>query len=591
LFEVTLRVKNWRQSGKGRTSPGLLDLKLPVWTPGSYLVREYAKHLQDFSAQTETGQSLTWRKLSKNHWQVVLPTTEAGLEANPEAGLEAESITLHYRVYGNELSVRTNHLDQTHGYINPAALCLYLPGLERQPITVTVIPPNPTWQVTTPLPRVSGKANTFLAQDYDTLVDSPIEMGSHRCHEFTVLGKPHQLAIWGEGNVDPQRLLADMSKLIEIEAELFGGLPYDRYLFLLHLSSQGNGGLEHKYCCSLNYPRWGFRSEEKYNRFLNLVAHEFFHLWNVKRIRPQGLEVFDYGAENYTPCLWFSEGTTSYYDQIFPLRAQLYDPQWFLKLVSESITQLQTTPGRSVQPLSESSFDAWIKLYRPDANRRNAQISYYLKGELVSLLLDLLIRQRHPGKRSLDDVIRQMWQRFGQPEIGFTPEQLKAVIESVAETDLTDFFARYINGTEELPFNPYLHPFGLELRAEVSPSDPPYLGIELKAEPGLPLIQCVETDSPAQKAGLAPGDELLALDGFRVSGAEWSDRLQNYHPGDQVLITVFHQDELRTCPVRLAQPMPLRYQVSLQPELTAAQRFNLQAWLGQEAIGNPRCNP
>lgn len=561
LFEVTLTVQHWRRPQ--------LDLKLPVWTPGSYLVREYAKHLQDFSAQTEVGQPLEWVKLSKNHWQVSTPETEL--------------VKIQYRIYAHELSVRTNHLDQTHGYFNPAALCFYLPDFEKQPLTLSVVPPHDTWQVTTPLPEVAGKTNTFLAQDFDTLVDSPFEIGLHRCYEFDALDKTHQWAIWGEGNVDPDRLIADTQKLIQVEADLFGGLPYDRYLFLLHLSSQGNGGLEHKFCCSLNYPRFGFRSEEKYNRFLNLVAHEFFHLWNVKRIRPQALEVFDYEAENYTPSLWFSEGTTSYYDQLFPLRAKLYDAKWYLKLVSESITRFQSTPGRRVQPVSESSFDAWIKLYRPDANSRNAQVSYYLKGELISLMLDLLIRQRHPGQRSLDDVMRQMWEQFGQPEIGFTPAQLQAVIESVADADLSDFFARYIDGTEELPFNTFLHPFGLELKAEVSPEDPPYLGVGLKSEAGITRLQAVDADSPAQRAGLTAGDELLAIDGFRVAAEQWSDRLQNYKPGDQVMIWVFHQDELRSCRVCLAEPIPNRYQVVLQAELTDTQKRNLEHWLGDIA--------
>jgi predicted metalloprotease with PDZ domain len=561
LFEVKLTIQDWQQSS--------LDLKLPVWTPGSYLVREYAKHLQDFSAQTLSGQPLAWTKQSKNHWQVA---TSMG-----------ESVQISYRVYANELSVRTNHLDQTHAYFNPAALCLYIPGGEAQAIAVTINPPDQAWQVTTPLPLLDGQPNTFLAQDFDTLIDSPFEIGCHAVYDFTVLGKPHQLAVWGEGNLDPQRIIADTQKLIEVEADLFGGLPYDRYLFLLHLSSQGNGGLEHKTCCSLNYPRFGFRSEEKYNRFLTLVAHEFFHLWNVKRIRPQALEAFDYAAENYTPSLWFSEGTTSYYDQIFPLRAKLFDPKWYLKLVSESITRLQTTPGRRVQPASESSFDAWIKLYRPDANSRNAQISYYLKGELVSMLLDLLIRQRPGGAKSLDDVMRQMWQQFGQPEIGFSPAQLKAVIESVAETDLSDFFARYVDGTEELPFDEFLHPFGLELEAEVGPDYPPYLGMNVKTDRGITLVQSIDANSPAEQAGLNVGDEVLAIANFRVTADQWSDRLKNHQPGDRLDLTVFHQDQLRTCTLQLVQPLPSRYQIHLRSELTNQQQANLDGWLGEGA--------
>jgi len=559
LFEVELHLKDWQLEQ--------LDLRLPVWTPGSYLVREYAKHLQSFSAQRLTGQSLIWRKISKNHWQV------------ETAGIT--ELTIRYRIFANELTVRTNHLDATHGYFNPGAVFFYLPGFEDCEIRVTILPPQPQWRVATPLPAVPGQVNTFQAADFDTLVDSPFEVGTHSVYEFEVLGKLHQLAVWGQGNAEPERLIQDTQKVIEAEAELFGGLPYDRYLFLLHLSNQGFGGLEHKYACSLNYPRFGFRTEDKYNRFISLVAHEFFHLWNVKRIRPQALEVFDYDCENYTPSLWFSEGTTSYYDWIIPLRAGICDAAYCLKQLEESITRLQTTPGRHVQPLSESSFDAWIKLYRPDANSGNSQISYYLKGEMVSLLLDLLIRQRQQNARSLDDVMRQMWQQFGRSETGFSPEQLQAVIESVAEINLENFFQRYIHGTEELPFNEYLAPFGLELCAQVPKDSPPYIGCNLKPDNDSATVKFVEANSPAQSAGIDPGDELLAINGFRVSAEQLQVRLKDYRPGDKIELTFFHQDELRTCSVTLAEPPTLQYKLLPVEHPSAAQQRNFQAWLGE----------
>lgn len=558
LFAVTLHLQAWDAE--------LLDLKFPVWTPGSYLVREYAKHLQDFSAQSESGEPLSWQKQNKHHWQV------------KTQGIQVLSVT--YRIYANELTVRTNHLDRTHGYFNPAATLFYLPGYEQTPLLISVSPPHEQWQVTTPLPPVAGEPNTFMAADFDTLVDSPFEIGDHARYDFEVLGKPHQWAIWGQGNADPAQIIQDTEKIIRTEAELFGGLPYDRYLFLLHLSSQGYGGLEHKQACSLNYPRFGFRDPEKYKRFLNLVAHEFFHLWNIKRIRPKALETFDYEKENYTPSLWFSEGTTSFYDQVIPLRAGLYDVKHYLKLVSEAITRLQTTPGRQVQALSESSFDAWIKLYRPDANSGNAQISYYLKGEVVSFLLDLLIRNQHQNQRSLDDVMRQMWQQFGRSETGFTPEQLQAVIETVAEVDLGAFFHQYIKGTAELPFNEYLAPFGLHLVPTAKATDVPYLGFTTKVEKGSTLVKFVAAHTPAQQAGLDAGDQLLALDGFRVSAEQLPERLKDYHPGDTIQLTVFHQDELQTHSLKLVNPPPDCY--SLEPVETPStkQQEQFSNWLG-----------
>jgi predicted metalloprotease with PDZ domain len=554
LFEVTLHLVGYPFS--------ILDLKLPVWTPGSYLVREYAKHLQGFTAFSNN-KPLNWRKISKNHWQV---------ETN-----NVSEVTIKYRIFANELTVRTNHLDSTHGYFNGAALFFRLPKFDKQPIFVTIVTPRSEWQVTTALPPVPGQANTFCALDFDTLVDSPFEIGSHQLYHFQVLDKPHELAIWGRGNCQVQQMIADISKIIEVEAQMFGGLPYERYVFLVHLFAQAYGGLEHKNSCSLIYQRFGFRDREKYDRFMQLVAHEFFHLWNVKRIRPKELEVFDYDQENYTSCLWFCEGTTSYYDLLIPLRAGIYDVKSFLNNWGKEITRYLTTPGRKVQPLSESSFDAWIKLYRQDANSGNSQISYYLKGEMVSLLLDLLIRSRHNNKRSLDDVMLQMWHKFGKNEIGYTSEQLQEVIASVAGVDLSDFFKRYIDGTEELPFNQYLEPFGLQLVAQTETE--PYLGVRVGSENGRDIIKFVEADSPAQLAGIDPGDELLAIDGIKVTANQLSDRLKDYQPQDIIQIAVFHQDELRIYPVTLASPPASKYHVQPVVNPSATQKQNFDRWL------------
>ncbi|MDY6938153.1 MAG: M61 family metallopeptidase [Cyanobacteriota bacterium] len=554
LFEVTLHVKGWQGD--------VLDLKLPVWTPGSYLVREYAKHLQDFQAATVDGKSLTWKKASKNHWQ---------LETDG-----ASEIEVRYRIFASELTVRTNHLDSTHGYFNGAALFFFVPGFDRLPIDVTIVPPQPDWQIATTLPEIAP--HRFQSADFDTLVDSPFEIGTHAKYEFASCGKPHEFVVWGQGNLDVEKAIADTDRIIQVEAELFGSLPYDRYLFLLHLSASGFGGLEHKDSCSLNYPRLGFRQPDKYNRFMQLVAHEFFHLWNVKRIRPKALETFDYERENYTQSLWFCEGVTSYYDTVIPYRAKIYDVKAFLKILSQEITRFLTIPGRHVQPLSESSWDAWIKLYRRDANSDNCQISYYLKGEMLAFLLELKIRQQTENKSSLDDVMQQMWQKFGKDEIGFTPAQLQDVFESVAGISLDDFFRRYLHGTEELPLAEYLAPFGLELkddRAEQSP----FFGLKVTAQKEGSIVQFVEIGSPAQNAGIEPGDELLAIDGLRVRADDLNDRLKDYQSGETIDMSFFHQDELRTVSVALEEPRPTRYKLVAFDRPTPEQAKNFEGWL------------
>ena len=559
LFEVTLQVSNWR-------SPSL-DLKMPVWTPGSYLVREYARHLQDFTATDSQGKSLSYQKLGKNYWQI--------------ATADSSEINVSYRIYANELTVRTNHLDATHGYFNGAAVFFLIPGLEKQPIKVEIIPPHSDWHVTTTLPKLEGQINTFIAQDFDTLVDTPVEIGTQQVHEFEVLGKPHALATWGRGNADPQQIIADTTKIIETEAQMFGGLPYEQYLFLLHLSGSGYGGLEHKDCCTLNYPRFAFRDRERYERFIQLVAHEFFHLWNVKRIRPKALETFNYEAESYTTSLWFCEGTTSYYDALIPLRAGIYDRQTCLKNLSKDITKYLNTNGRKVQPLGESSYDAWIKLYRRDAYSDNNQISYYLKGQFVSLLIDLAIRAKHNNQRSLDDVMRLMWERFGRKEVGFSETQLRDIIAEVAGSDLNDFFYRYVETTEELPFDDYLDPFGLYLKT-VAESDAPFLGVRVQSDNNREVIQFVATDSPAAIGGINANDELLAIDGVKVDAKSLNERLKDYQPEDTIEVTIFHQDELMTLPVTLGEPQSNRYEIAIKDNLSQVQQENLTGWLGNK---------
>jgi predicted metalloprotease with PDZ domain len=544
-----------------------LELKMAVWTPGSYLVREYSRHIQDFAVRDESGKSLSWKKIAKNHWRI---------DSREVQG----AIVFSYSLYANELTVRTNHLDRTHGYFNGASTFLYIPNKESQPIDVTIVTPEETWSIATTLPEISP--NTFRAADFNTLVDSPFEIGLQSKFEFEVLGKPHEWVIWGKGNVDPNQLITDTRKIIETEAKLFGGLPYDRYLFLLHLSN-GYGGLEHRESCSLIFSRNGFKKRESYEDFLTLVAHEFFHLWNVKRIRPKELETFDYDGENYTPSLWFSEGATSFYDNLIPLRAGLYDARTYLKNLSKTITRFLTTPGRSVQPLSESSFDAWIKLYRPDTNTPNSQMSYYLKGELVTFLIDLAMRRRHENQRSMDDVMRKLWTEFGQAdggEVGFTPGDLKGTIEAVAEFDLTSFFAKYIDGLLELPFKAALADFGLQLESNLGQKMPPIHGARLALENGKTLVKYVASNSPAEKAGLDAGDELVAIDGLRTNPDLITDRLQASQPGDQLEITFFHQDELLQTVLILGEAEASQYTIVPLKDPTEAQQKRFQGWLG-----------
>src|SRR5688572_8588998 len=363
LLEVEMRMK-WAGA------PGKTQLKMPVWTPGSYLVREYARHVQDFTAKDAGGRPLSWQKVSKNTWQI---DTKG-----------AKEIVASYRVYSNELTVRTNELNDEHAFWNNTALLMFPAGQLNAPSTVTVVPYS-GWKVATGLPAVAGAANTFRAANYDILYDSPFEVSNFNEISFDVRGKRHRYVITGEGNYDLKKLAEDTAKIAEEGYKIFGEFPFDDYTFIVNL--RGGGGLEHLNSTALQWNRFGFKPQSRYNGFLALVAHEYFHLWNVKRIRPDALGPFDYENENYTKLLWVAEGVTAYYEGLLLRRAGLISDNDVLSSKASMIEQLQNRPGRFETSLEESSMDAWIKYYRQDENAVNNQISYYDKGEIVAMML------------------------------------------------------------------------------------------------------------------------------------------------------------------------------------------------------------
>ncbi|NTW03047.1 MAG: M61 family metallopeptidase, partial [Oscillochloris sp.] len=345
-----------------------LDLVLPSWTPGSYMIREYARHIQEFVAIGPDGTMLPWRKTAKDSWQI--------------ATGQAAQVLVRYKVYAYELTVRTSYLDASHGYFNPGTLCMYVPGRTNEQLAFQVNVPD-GWRVSTALEPAAGGQWLYVAQDYDELVDSPFECGTQRVLTFTVDEVPHELVIYGYGNEDEARLIADTRRIVEVQRDMFASLPYPHYSFILHLTDGRGGGLEHRNSVSNMVDRWIFQPERSYERYLSLTSHELFHVWNVKRLRPATLGPFDYRSENYTRLLWFVEGVTSYYDELLLVRAGLMKPERYLEKLAEKIVSLQSQPGRYVQSLEQSSFDAWVKFYRPDENTANTSISYYLKGSLV----------------------------------------------------------------------------------------------------------------------------------------------------------------------------------------------------------------
>jgi predicted metalloprotease with PDZ domain len=549
---------------------GDVEAWLPVWTPGSYLVREFARHLEGIEAADEAGRPLPVERLDKHRLRV-------------RAG-GAGRLVLRYRVYANELTVRTSHLDATHGFVSPAGIFLAVRGREGEPHEVRVEAPA-GWRVATAL---EGGPHAFTARDYDELVDSPLELGTHEVATFDALGVPHELAVWGKGNLDLDRLTADTRTIVEALGRLFGGLPYRRYLFVLHLTGKGRGGLEHAGSAVLQLPRLGFADREGYEEALGLVAHEFFHLWNVKRLRPAALVPFDYGREQYTRLLWWFEGVTSYYEQLTLVRAGLLAPTRHLAALGKRLTTLWRTPGAAKLPLEEASLLAWVKLYRPDENSANSGVSYYLKGELVALSLDLLLRR---AGSSLDEALTRIygrWQGVGLPENGVE----RVVAELAGEDAARRFFDRYVRGVEPLELDLDLVGLRLGRRAAQGPEDkggapgkaeegptPGWLGAELASGPRL-AVTSVREGSPAWKAGLTADDELLAEGGCRLDRAGLAKRLEERGPGGTLRLTLFRRDELLEVAVPLA-PAP-EDTAWLEPvaEASPAQRAAFEAWCG-----------
>ncbi|MGH9897276.1 MAG: M61 family metallopeptidase [Pyrinomonadaceae bacterium] len=574
LLEVEMRIT---ATGQAQRLPAPLDLLMPVWTPGSYLVREYARNVQDFAAKdASTGQMLKWHKTNKNRWRI-----DAGATG-------ANGIRVTYRVYANEFSVRTNELNDTHAFWNNAATLMYPDGYLKSPAKLKiVIPPGqPAWRIATGLPLVDGSKDTFAAENFDVLYDSPFEVGKFKELSFTVRGIPHRIVINGQGNYDPQRLQQGIQKIVETESAMFGELAYRNYTFILNLRATGGGGLEHLNSCALIFPRFGFINDDGYRNFFSLVAHEFFHNWNVKRIRPVPLGPFDYSAENYTKLLWVAEGITSYYEDLILVRAGLMQEKDYLSALARAIQSLQETPGRKVMSVEEASFDAWIKFYRPDENAVNSQVSYYSKGSLLGLLLDIEIRRRTNGMKSLDDVMRYLYHEFFKKNRNYTSEDFEsacqAVAGPVAGSSFDDFFQGYVRGREELEFNAAFKFLGLRIELTPVKQEKGYLGAILTPRGGQVTVQSVVEGTPAFEQGLNADDQIIAINRARVIDVtSFQALIDSMKPEEMIELEVFRQDELRSINIKLGRQTTGPLQIVPIERPSAEQQKLYKSWLGR----------
>lgn len=578
LFEVTLTLADPAPDGQ--------RFMLPAWIPGSYMVREFARNIVSLRATDAAGRKLRAEKLDKHTWQVA-----------PSAG----EITLRYEVYAWDMSVRAAHLDDTGGFFNGTSVFLLPLGHEQAPCHVEIERPAgeafKDWRVATALPEARGTKRygfgAYRARNYDELVDHPVTLGHFALATFKAHGVPHDIVIAGRvSGLDMERLSADLKRICEAQIALFEPdskrAPMDRYVFMTQAVSDGYGGLEHRASTALICERGDLpvrgqpETSDGYRTYLGLCSHEYFHTWNVKRIKPAAFAPYDLTQESYTSLLWLFEGFTSYYDDLMLVRSGLITEAEYLTLLGRTIGGVLRGSGRLKQSVAESSFDAWIKYYRQDENAGNAIVSYYTKGSLVALAFDLTIRAQTRNRKSLDDVMRVLWERYGRDFYngaarGVGEHEVEALIEEATGVKLGRLFADAVAGTRDLPLASLLEPFGVVMKPDAGAAKVS-LGARVRGGAEC-VLAAVHDDGAAQRAGLSAGDVLVAIDGLRVTGGNLDALLARYRAGERVEIHAFRRDELRVVQLKLDGPEVVNYRLTTVDKQAAVRKWR-EAWLG-----------
>ena len=548
------------------------ELMMAVWTPGSYLVREYARHIDSMVVADEKGKPLPFRKTRKNRWLVESKNTK--------------QVNVSYRLYCNEQSVRTNFVNHDYAVLNGAPTFITIPDRLDQEHRVSLKLAD-GWKRSATSLTPSDDPHVYKATNFDELVDSPIVAGNISVYTFQAGGARHELVNVGEqGMWDGSKAAADLKKIVLAQQELWGNVPYDRYLFL-NVICDGGGGLEHDNCTLVLSGRWAFREKSRYQRWLSLCSHEFYHTWNVRRLRPKPLMNYDYENEIYTDGLWIAEGITSYYQNLELIRAGLISKDKFISGLSREIESVQKTDGRKFQSLRDSSFDTWIKFYRPDENSKNTRISYYAKGTVAAFLLDMKIRSLTDNEKSLDDVMRKMYEKYSKK--GYTSADFRKLASQVAGKKLDDWFANAIDSTDELQFDSSLTFMGIKIPdaaqpdsdadadADKAPSKTPTIGASFARS----QVSRVVPGSQAWQLGLVTGDEVLAINGFRLDGS-FAERLKQYQIGDRIELLMSRDGRLFSETFILERLQTKDWSIDFEPKLSKEQTMRINVWLGIE---------
>ncbi|MFZ5842006.1 MAG: M61 family metallopeptidase [Pseudomonadota bacterium] len=550
-----------------------LVLHLPLWRTGRYQVLPLANGIRQFTATGRNGRVLKVSKLDKSSWQI---------DKQP-----GEAVSVSYELYANELGQRTRHIDDSHAYLNASAVWVYNVAMRKLPIAVQLQVPA-GWVSRAGMEKGNCE-HCFVAADYDVLTDSPIETGEHEFHSFVVDGKTIELAIWGTGNHNGERIAADLKKIVATTGKLFGSYPFEkRYLFIVHATSGESGATEHMNSTVIQKPRWTFAPRKEYLKFIRTATHEFFHTWNVKAYRPATMVPYDYQSENYSELLWIAEGHTSYFDNILSLRAGVQTRDEYLDEVGSIMDDYLRQPGRFQQSALESSFDEWIQ---PSGERaRNASVSIYSKGEMIALTMDLLLRKASKGKVGVEDLHRQLWQKHTVSQGGYRSADVLAILNALnagskQPVDWQAFWADYIAGTKELPLAALLHDAGLELRIDQGKEDKgeqeAWYGWKFKdgSADQFAVVSEVERDSPAWQAGVVSNDIVVALNALRVSAKDLNERAGALITGP-VQVTLFRRDALQTLTVTPQIKDKGKRKLKALAEPDRQQKALNVAWLG-----------
>lgn len=551
------------------------DFYLPSWSPGSYLIRDYAANLENMKATAPDQRQLAVTKIAKNQWRI------------DTSGID--SLILEYDVWAGRMNVAESWVESSMALLNGAGLFMYSEQSRKMPQSVEVILPSSWSTVYTSLDRL-GIETRFLAQDFDELVDSPILAGNSVEYPFDVNGKAYSLVLSTENRFwDGEKSAQDVAKIVAAQQKFWGVDPFDRKYLFLNLFMDKFGGLEHDHSTVMMCNSWQMRGPKDYIKWLGLVSHEFFHSWNVRRMRPQALSEYDYQQEVYTRELWLAEGLTSYYDNLLLFRGGLISVSDYFELLAEDIRNFETTPGREIRSAELSSFDTWIKHYKPDGNQLNNTISYYRKGALIGFVTDMEIRRKTKNRSSLDTVMREMYSRFGPNAAGadgYPPGAFEDTVESVAGAEVRSAVERLLQTTEDPDFDSALDWYGLALDRtpglSAGEQAPAGMGVGWEDTGTALVAEHVLLGYSGAAAGVLPGDELLAMDGFRVTPENFTELLQKLRKDEQVELTLVRHGRLLTVPLTVGAEIPALYAIVTQPRINNWQKNRLEAWLGRD---------